>query len=283
VSGRGRLAVCLVPVAAGAVAVVVLLLVPHGPSKTAAACPPLHAPVPAAARRVLAAYAGRIEFSFDRSTDGSREEMWSDPLTGRYRQLSRDSGGRITDEFATVEQGRWETTYWVTFDDRIWILERSRRPRLLSAFRPRNDAALDAQGNRDVVLHGMALVLGTEVVDGRPTLHLREIVPARKLPPPKLPPGIKLPARLLHPTFPSLRIDTWVDPFTYLTVRTRTTSRGNSTISEKRWLNRTRANVALTHVVIPAGFRRETPTREDAWSSGKLLEITGKRSSCSQS
>jgi hypothetical protein len=238
-SVRPRLAVLAV-FAAGGAAFGGYYLWPSG--RQLATCVHGHAVVPADARQALAAYAGRIRHAVERMSDGTRDESWSDAVTGQNRQLSFDSSGRATSEFAIVPSGSFERTITVTFDAHVWM---SDRHRALSRSRDPNAAATSAQANRDRVAQGRAVVVGRENVDGRTTLQLRELV------------------HLPHRTFPTpalLRFDTWVDPLTYLTVRTRTDAgRDRWSVNDESWLPRTPANLARTKPLIPAGFRRIFP------------------------
>jgi hypothetical protein len=239
-----------------------------------AGCPPLHAPVPAEAKAALAAYAGRIRFDRDRSKDGSLDVSWYDSLTGRSRQVAFDPGGRITDEFGDMPDGKFVRNVWVMYDGREWISDRQRLPSGLPG-RAAEPASL-AQANRDKVFRGKATVVGRELVDGRVTLHLREIVhvpafdPARL----KLPKGAPVAKRFFQAHH--FRVDTWVDPLTYLPVRTR--SPGST--SDEAWLPRTDANIAKTKIVVPRGFRRAVEQRGTGFNT---LVSVSKTKRCTQS
>src|SRR5689334_8356741 len=95
---RLRLAVLAVFAAGGAVFGGYYLW-PSG--RHVAVCAPVHAPVPAAAQKVLARYAGRIRHDAERSQPRSHEENWSDPLTGHTRYLTYEHG-RLTFAYGTV-------------------------------------------------------------------------------------------------------------------------------------------------------------------------------------
>ena len=221
-------------------------------TKNSTACAPFkHAPVPAAAQKELAGYAGRIEHANEHSRGGTRDEWWDDPVTGTRRQLAFDAHGRIESVFSTIIRGRVERTVWVLYPGRTWISDQHRLPFLLP--RVENDAATRAQYYRDKVANGTASVLGREVIGGHETLHLREIVHP---PAPQLLTGMPVP-RSLH--FPTFRNDAWVDPLTYLPVRTSFSAGGGGAVTDETWLPRTPANIAKTKLVIPAGFKHEVP------------------------
>jgi hypothetical protein len=245
-SSRPRLAVVAVLAAAGVVAGGYYLW-PKG--RHIASCPPLHAPVPAAAKKALAAYLGRIQHDVERSRDGTHDESWYDSLTGASRQVSYDAAGRVTDEFATIPAGTFERTVTVFYDGRRWV---SGRQALPSGYHGES-AANGAQVNRDNVFRGRARIVGGDVVEGRPALHLREVVhiPAIKPASFHLPKGFPVPKQALRAT--KFTIDTWVDPVTYVTVRIRQ----GSSVNDESWLPRTAGNIARTRAVIPAGFRHE--------------------------
>ena len=237
-----RLAVLAV-LAAGGAAFGGYYLWPSG--RHIASCTLKHAPVPAAAQRVLAGYAHRIRYTVERSEPGSRSESWSDPDTGRSRQVSY-SRGAVDTEFGVEPEGRTLRTLMVMYDARIWIAHSQ------PAF-PRgstNETVALAQALRDEVANGKARVVGRGAAR---TLHLLEII---RLPAPHVPTVASLPKALRQPRV--LHVDTWVDALTYLPVRTRTNDGFTSSVSDTTWLPRTPENVARTRVVIPRGFTQVT-------------------------
>ena len=133
-----------------------------------------------------------------------------------------------------------------------------------------NAAADVAQSNRDDVADGKATILGRDTIDRRDTLHLRKTV---NPPQPKLPAGAfpKDVGRHLL----SFRVDTWVDPLTYLPLRIETTIRGHSSVMDDSWLPRTAAVLAKTRVAIPAGFKRAYPSQGGSDSFSVMLKATG--------
>jgi hypothetical protein len=241
-SVRPRLAVLAV-LAAGGTAFGGYDLWPNG--RHIASCAPKHAPVPAAAQAVLARYAHRIEHSVERNNGGRRTEMWDDPDTGRWRQLSFDTGRRL--EAGLVPGRDVAHMVFVTYDARTWTSERER----LFPSTTTNVAASMAQATRDKVADGKAAVVGRAAVDGHQTLHLRELV---HLPAPTTPPGAHLPKAFVRDRL--LHVDTWADALTYLPVRIRTSGSFGWSVADTTWLPRTPATVAKTRVVIPPGFKR---------------------------
>jgi len=227
---------------------------------------PVQAPVSAAARQALAAYADRIQLGVEHSTGRAREEMWNDPVTGRSRQLSINGKGQVTNQFATSYSGGFTVTIWVNYLARSWT-----RDRAPTGIVPRkgNSAAELVQANRDDVTNGTARIVGHETVDGEATLHLRKTVH------PALPAGITLPKgahRGLLRSLPTFLVDTWVDPLTYLPIRMETTVHGHSTVTDNSWLPRTASAIAETRVAIPTGFKQADPRQGSFdFASGTLI------------
>jgi hypothetical protein len=202
--------------------------------------------VPAAAEEALAAYAGRIRHDVQRSQAGGREETWNDAVTGRTRSVTYDHG-RLTFAYGTVPTSGTERVVWVDYRGRLWF---SRPLHVPTRATVPNAAAESAQVNRDQVARGKASIVGRDVVEGKSALHLRSTLhPAT----PKLGGlhSVQLPPQ------PAIRVDTWVDPQTYLALRTEYTARGHSLVTDETWLPRTPANVAATKIVIPDGFKHQ--------------------------
>jgi hypothetical protein len=245
-----RLAVLAV-LAAGGAAFGGYYLWPSG--RHVASCAPVHAPVPSGAEKALAPFAGRIRHDVERSEAGSHEEIWSDPLTGSTRSLGFVHG-RLTFAYGTVPTSGAPRSVWIDYPARVWASEPLRLPGNKSLTTLANAAAEAAQVNRDKVAHGKASIVGKEAVDGRQTLDLRETV---HLPRPRFRAIGGITHRVRIPPQPSLHVDTWVDPLTYVTVRTRVRVRGSSSVTDETWLPRTPANVAATRIVIPDGFSHQ--------------------------
>jgi len=237
--------VALVGVAGAAVGIGLAVYLSTG-QPTASACGgTASTAVSPAAAQSLAADAGLIRHDVDHSSNGSRAESWDDPLAQRTRQISFDQAGRIVNESATRLNGRTQISTWVDYAGRNWILDRASLP--ASAAHDQDGAAAVAADYRRGVATGVAKVMGNATVDGRATLHLRQItkVPAT----PSGGPTTGMPAQ-------RFQIDAWVDPTTYLPVRLRTENAGTWTETKETWLPRTRSNLAELTVVIPAGFRK---------------------------
>ncbi len=248
---RARLAIVAVPAAGVAVAAGYFLW-PSDSRK--ASCPrAVLAPVSAAAKTTIGGYARRIHHTVDRSNDGTRDESWSDSLTGRTREVSFDRDGKITDQMETTRKGTLERTEWVIYDGRSWSTSSDRLP---SPLQDDNGAAATVARVRQEIASGRTVVVGRAVVHGRETLHLHEVLhlPKMTLTPRALglPKGMRLPKALNSPRV--LRFDTWVDPSTYLPLRRRMARKGNWSVTEETWLPRTNANLAKLRFVVPHGF-----------------------------
>jgi hypothetical protein len=204
----------------------------------------------AAGQRELAADARLIELSDDRSSDGTRDVDWRDPVTGRSRQVSYDAAGRVDSVFGQVVRGRFERTTWLEYDGRRALLDRRTVPSALAAS---DDAVRQSQSYRDQLRLGLAHAVGTETVAGRRLLHIRVVQHVPKLTPrrsPGFPKGIPVASLPAH----TLRIDTWLDPATFLPVVTHTDDGSHWAVNRRAWLPRTPANVAKTVVRIPRDF-----------------------------
>jgi hypothetical protein len=207
---------------------------------------------------VLAGYAGRIQHDNEHSRDGTRDESWEDPVTGSGRQVAYDAQGQIESVFGTITRGRTQRTVWVLYPARNWTSDEHRVP--FEVPHVRNSAARIAQTYRDKVANGKAKILGRTLIGGRQTLHLHETI---HFPPPTPPNGVPLPKGFRLPPTPDFQVDSWVDPVTYLPVRTTSfaENRGAASVTDESWLLRTKANIAKTKVVIPAGFKRLIPNQ----------------------
>jgi hypothetical protein len=124
-------------------------------------------------------------------------------------------------------------------------------------------------------------VVGRAVVDGRETLYLRETVKVPKVNPAALglPKGMPVPKLLTRPR--TIRADIWVDPLTYLTVRTRSKQTGGSPLSDTTWLPRTAVNLSATGFVVPQGFKHLSSGTVNG--TGLVLETSVLETPCRQS
>jgi hypothetical protein len=170
-----------------------------------------------------------------------------DPLTGHTRYVIYERG-RLTLAYGTVPVDRAPRSVWVDYHGRTWTS--TKLPALVKT--TVNAAAEEAQVTRDKVARGKAAIVGDQVVDGRKALQLHETVhpPAPKT---VTAGGIGVPRTVQVPQL-TFQVDTWVDPLTYVTLRTRFTVRGHSSVSDETWLPRTPANVAAARIIIPDGF-----------------------------
>ena len=184
--------------------------------------------------------------------------------------MAYDSQGRIESVFGTTESGRFARTVWVLYPARNWTAEQHRLP--FSTSRVANQAAQIAEGNRDKVANGKARILGRTLIGERQMLHLRETI---HFPAPKPPSGVPLPKGFRFPAPPDLRVDTWVDPVTYLPVRTATSSPigGPQSVTDESWLPRTPANIAKTKVVIPPGYAQRPAQRHQLCNRTLLSSV----------
>jgi hypothetical protein len=260
---RPRLAVAAVLAAVG-VAAGGYYLWPKG--RDVRACAAAH--VSEAARQALASYAGRIRHDVERTDGSAREETWYDPLTGAQRQVSFGTDGRVTVEIGTIRHGKTARSIWVAPPEHSWYVDREP----ISQPAEPNAAAVLAQTYRDEVAQGTAKVVGRGRIRDRDVLELhRTAVPLRLYVPGSPSPTGRAPA---------LQIDTWVDPLTYVPLRTRTASGGHWTQLDSTWLPRTAENVATTKVVIPRRFRRIHPSSSS--SSDKVLVSRADTAGCAQ-
>ena len=262
-----------------------ILLLPRSTS-TAVGCAPTHVPIPSSAKTALARYLGSIRYDRQRSGDGLVDESWSDAVTQRTRNVDYGADGKVQSEFVTTQRRRTLHFTTVDYSARNWMREQQRLP---YAAEGDGGAVQTAQGNFDRVAEHKARIVGKATVDGRSTLHLVEnqTIPAHtvKLPPPgqfakglKIPKGFRIPPAV----FPAMHFhtDTWVDPVTYLPVRTGLTVHGHTTVTDERWLPRTPANLAKTEVVIPRGFRHLVPRQGRGYAFG--VEFNTAVASCPQ-
>jgi hypothetical protein len=237
----------------------------NGTNKSTGCAPFKHAPVPAAAKKALAAYSGRILHDVEHSTGSTRDESWDDRLTGNTRQLAFDQSGRLESEFVTTMTGNLERTYWVLYPAHNVTVTSHRIPAQFQRHGSAGVAEL-AQANRDKVANGTATIVGSAVIDGRKSLHLHETIHPPAPPPPT---GMPLPKGFHFPAMPAFEVDTWVDPLTYLTVRRR----AFRSVTDETWLPRTPANIAKTKLIVPAGFKHSVPQQGRGFAIGTLQEI----------
>jgi hypothetical protein len=216
---RLRLAIVVILVAGGAV-VAGFALWPS--AKHVAACTgPTVAPLSARAQKALNAYADSIRIDTQKTSDGGRNETRLDPVTGASRILSFDNQGRLTSETGQAWAGKTLRSQTVFFGTRSWL---STTTTVSQAYTSGDEGATaDSLDVRKGLADGSTTSLGHAVIDGHTTLHLRH----------------------------SPR-DLWVDPLTYLPIRTQV----GATTDDITWLPRTAANLLSTKIVVPQGFKR---------------------------
>jgi hypothetical protein len=221
---RLRLALVTVLVAAG---VAGFFLWPRG--NHAAGCSDgAVAPLPAGAQKALDSYGSSIRYDIETLGDGERHDSWLDPVTGATRILSFDSEGRLTAEQGLSWTGNVLHSVTVSFTARGWTAATASAS---SAYRSGEGSAADeSAGVRRDLAAGTAKMLGRAVIGGRETLHIRW-----------------------------LTVDLWVDPLTYVPVRTMVGRAGHGSVSGTiTWLPGTASNLLSTTIVVPQGFRQLT-------------------------
>jgi hypothetical protein len=237
-----------------------------GGTKQASPCAPVA--LSSAGSRALAAYTGRIRHDSEWYANGAaRSESWYDPVRGSSRTVEFDRHGHVSGQFGATRR----TMTFVDYAARNWTVQR-----LPHANGVATAAALSAEYRRGVG-RGVWKVVGRETVDGRSTLHLQQL---QQLPLPRpaaLPKSVlrsvpkrfrkrlaKAMAKATTENLPpepqrAVHLDTWVDALTYVPVRLDSNLAGQRSETDEVWLPRTAANVALTRLVIPPGFRKLTP------------------------
>jgi len=233
------------------------------------------APVPplsAEAKRTLIAEARWIVQQLTVSSDGT-ESRWTDPVSGRLRELFRGPQGKIQSEIVTIGRRIDDVEY----DTRTWTA--SLLPSAVALYSPASSAAKTARMYRDLIANRKATIVGHTTIGGVPTIHARQL---QTIPPPtpaqwrkqqellrkqilkllpkseQLPKGFDLPSTKSLIKTEHIKQDIWLDASTYLPVRIRTITNGRFSSDESdTWLRRTVKNLAKTHILIPAAFKRE--------------------------
>jgi len=185
--------------------------------------PIAHAPVPPEAQAALDAYAGHIEHEIGSGDTGKRSETWLDPATGRGRVLILRLRAPLTrpiEAVATVRVGDDEETSYVNYAEETFT---SRRHPAWCPPPPANLAAERAQRIRDAIANGVFTISDHSTLRGRDVLEFR-----------------------------GAHSHAWVDPLTYLPLRTVVVYSSH----DEYWLQRTPRNIAKTVLRVPAGFKR---------------------------
>jgi hypothetical protein len=105
--------------------VATVVAVGHWPARASSATPFVSVPpLSAAAKKTLATYAGRIEQQTAIQPDGARTQTWTEPVSGRSRQMSRGVRGKIHFELLTTQHRTMEVDY----DSRTWTSTNERFP-----------------------------------------------------------------------------------------------------------------------------------------------------------
>jgi hypothetical protein len=232
---RLRLVIVTFLVAGGAVATAFFVW-PRGNHDAGCAAPTV-APLSAQGQKRLDSYSTSIRYDIEKLTDGARRETWTDPVTGASRILSFDNQGRLTSETGQTWAGKALKNVLVSFATRSWLTTTAG----LGGYTSGDDGAItDSLGVRRGLADGTTTSLGRAVIDGRTTLHLRQNV-----------------------------LQLWVDPLTYLPVRTQV---GAST-DDVTWLPRNASNLLSTRIVVPQGFTQAKETAPG--TSGLIMTPAG--------
>lgn len=140
------------------------------------------------------------------TTETVHSELWQDSMTYRTRNVTYASDGQPISESVRTREGGTMHLDMVIYALHTWLTAS------LPATSPASGSVSEdfAQNIEDQLSAGIFVLIGPETVDGQPTLHLQETLPAAS-PPPNAPSGDNPPS----PT----QIDMWIDPTTYLPVR----------------------------------------------------------------
>lgn len=242
---RLRLIIGIALVAGGAIVAAVSFW-PVGSDKAASCSGLAAAPLSARGQQALAALKTSIRYEIEKSSDGTRNETWTDPVTGQSRILSFDNQGLLTSETGLTWAGKTLRSVTVPFGTRTWILATTTSPYGYTS--GDTSSAADSLNVRQAIANGTATTLGPAVMDGRTTLHLRE-----------------------------QHLELWVDPFTYLPVHTEVARAGHGVTDDITWLPRTASNLIDTRIVVPQGFTRATA------GTGSVSEMETATTTCGQS
>ena len=199
---------------------------------------------------------------------------WTDPVSGRLREVDRGPRGKIHSEDVRIGT----RLVSVDYDGRTWIA--SPEPTGYPYIDPAMPPVKTARMYRDRIASHEARIIGQTTLRGERVIHVRRL---ETIPPPTpqeyrqeiqqilkqerkhLPKGVHLPAGFLTSAVPKIptmtehiKVDAWLDASTYLPVRVVTVSDGKLTSDETdTWLLRDVTNLAKTRVVIPSGFAHE--------------------------
>ncbi|HWB23398.1 MAG TPA: hypothetical protein VG652_10995 [Gaiellaceae bacterium] len=217
---RLRLTIALVLVAGGTVIAAVSFWPPE--NDKAAGCSSVNAvPLTAQGQQALDSLKTSIRYEIAKSSDGTRQESWTDPVTGQSRTLSFDAQGRLIGETGSTWDGKTVRSVTVTFATRSWMSATTTAPHAYTSTDV--SSAGGSLAVRQAIAGGTATTLGPAIAEGRTTLRLRE-----------------------QP------VELWVDPLTYLPVQTRL----GAVTTAISWLPRTASNLLSTTIVIPQGFKQ---------------------------
>lgn len=175
-------------------------------------------------------------------------ETWDDLLTRRQRSVSTMAGKPMFESVVSTVDGNLQTDT-VIYPAKTWI---TRTPGFSAG--KGQTATQFAQNYRDEVAQGYYKIVGHDRIDGRDTVELRHTVSM---------------------SMGTMTTDLWVDAFTYLPVRQRSSMSGMPSVSEVvyDWLPRTAENLVNLALVVPDGFKHQTQTPPSSCSGGGWLHI----------
>jgi hypothetical protein len=214
-------------------------------------------------RRTLTALADSRDLIRHQKTTGhngdsslTKTEAWYDLTAHRYRiVVYGQNGAVVSGSLSTIADGKL-TAQSVDYQKRTW--------RTITGTVPTSSAAAGSPGYaeqiREQVSSGVYVLLGTDSINGKKVLHLR-----KPIGPPELsmravsPSGVTMPAPA-RAHFPN-ELHMWVDPSTYLPVRSELTSPSGVRLEvDYDWLPRTPENLGKLELVVPPGFNHTSET-----------------------
>jgi hypothetical protein len=192
-----------------------------------------------------------IEHQMQTQSSGMQMQMWNDLLTGRHRSVTELGGKPFIETVSSTVDGQVQLDL-VSYVTKTWTTFTPGFPGSKG-----ETAAAFAQRYRDGVAHGMYTIVGHDQIDGHDTVRLRHTMTM---------------------STGTLTTDLWVDAFTYLPVRQRSSLSGMPSTSEMsyEWLPRTAENLVNLVLVVPDGFKHvqgQTGSSSCSSSSGSWLTV----------
>jgi hypothetical protein len=177
-----------------------------------------------------------LEFIVQQGANGSVLKTWADSRARVRRTMELRPGS--TTELETVEDhdGMQLTIYAIDLSRRLW-----RSETVSVSGVSFDDPSVVVRTIREQIRSGTFHVVGSDVVDGHPAVHLRRF--------------ISNPHTIVG-QISTVPVDEWVDASTYLPLRIEETGGGASSLTTYSWVPRTSANLAKLKLVLPAGFKQ---------------------------